>query len=315
MRRRTLLGCFGGGVSFLAGCSDRTPESVSRADTADGGPPQSETAPDGPDAASADARTRLLAPQRTRVGVPFTVRVVVSNDGDESRTVSRSVVDLTGGESVGGFSRHLTPGERFLWESPQLTPEAVPASGTIDVAVEGTDASADVRVFEPLHTPATHTYDDGLTIRVEGIRLYRGYPHEIDGERRWNTAEDGSRFAFVFLSVTDVADDGVVRSPPARRGLLLQASGPVYRPASMRYTPLTGVVSPGRFVDDRHGKTATRDVPEYDPIDIRRVADGSEHPTEPVYGAPVAAPDRTVWLAYTVPAGVPASAFRLLASR
>ena len=314
MRRRTLLGCLGGGAPFLAGCSDRSPGSVSRADAGDDASPPSETTQGAPNTA-ADATTRVLAPQRTRVGVPFTVRVVVSNDSDESRTVSRSVRNLTSGESIGEFSRRLPSGERFHWESSQLTPESVPASGTIDVAVEGTDASADIRVFEPLRMSTSHTYDDGLRIDAEGVRLYRGYPHEIDSDRRWHTAEDGSRFAFVFLSVTGVGDGGVVRSPPARRGLLLQAGGSVYRPASTRYTPLTGVVSPGRFVEGGHGKTATRNVPEYDPIDIQRAVEGSEHPTEPTYGPPVAAPDRTLWLAYTVPAGVPASAFRLLASR
>jgi len=312
MRRRTLLGCLGGGASLLAGCSDRAPESVSRADN---GPPSGETTPEEPDTAPADTTTRLLAPQRTRVGVPFTLRIVVSNGGSEPQTVSRSLRNLTGRESVGGFSRRLAPGERFLWESPQLTLETVPDPGTVAFAVEGTDASAGVRVFNPLHTPATHTYDDGLTIELEGVRLYRGYPHDIDGDRRWETAEDGFRFAFVFLSVTDVADNGIVRSPPAREGLLLRGGGSVYRPTSMRYTPRTGVVSPGRFIEGRRGKTATRDVPEYDRIDIQRVADDSEHPTEPTYGDPVAAPDRTLWLAYTVPAGVPASAFRLLASR
>ena len=315
MRRRTLLGCFGGGISLLAGCSDRAPESVSRADTGDDGSPSGETTPEEPDTAPAATTTRVLAPQRTRVGVPFTVRIAVSNDSTEPRTVSRSLRDLTGRESVGGFSRRLGPGERFLWESPQLTPETVPNSGTVAFAVEEADASTDVRVFESLHAPATHTYEDGLTIEFEGIRLYRGYPHDIDGERRWDTAADGFRFAFVFLSVTDVAEDGGVRSPPAREGLLLRGGGSVYRPASMRYTPRTGVVTPGRFVDGGHGKTATRDVPEYDRIDIQRVADASEHPTERTYGDPAAAPDRTLWLAYTVPAGVPASAFRLLASR
>ena len=321
MQRRAFLGCLAGAVP-LAGCSDGSPQRVPQSAPPGSTPeptPDGDARESGSDDAAPDpdpaVTTRVEAPTRRRVGLPFRLRVVVENDGGAPRTVTRTVRDLTAGRTVGGFSETVRPGGRYTWESGRITYTSVPEFGTATFEVGGTGRTVDVRLFESLHPRSSHTYEDGLGVRFEGVRILRAYGHEIDGERRWRTAEDGSRFAFVFLSVSGVGDDGVVRSPPSRDGLAVRAGEAVVRPTRTRFTPETGAIVPSRYSDDRRGTTPRRDVPEYDATDIRRTAAEGRDPTTAAYGAPVAAPDRTLWLAYTVPAGTPAERVRLLASR
>ncbi|WP_181692858.1 hypothetical protein [Natronomonas sp. LN261] len=317
MRRRVLLGRLAGGIVALAGCIDGEPETAPEADRRSqpqrSGPEP--TTPADPDPAPPSTVTRIEAPRRKRVGVPFRLRIVVENTGEAVRTIERTVRDLTADDPVGTFSGALGPGERLSWESPPMTYEAVPASGTALFGIEETDRLAGVRIFESLHPRSSHTYDDGLRLDVNGVRILRAYAHEIGGERRWHAAADGSRFAFVFVSVSGVRGDDGVRSPPSRAGLSLRAGESVVRPRRTRYAPQTGAVAPSKFLDDRYGMTPTEDVPEYDPADVRRRAGGDRRPTDAVYDDATAAPDRTLWLAYAVPAGVHADGVRLLASR
>jgi hypothetical protein len=321
MRRRAFLGCLAGSAVPLAGCSDGSPErlpqstgSGSDGSTPDAGgrAPAGETTPSDPGSA---VTTRISAPRRRRVGLSFRLRVVVENDGEEPQTVTRTVRDLTDGATVGGFSETVRPGGRHAWTSPPITYGTVPEFGTVTFEIAETGRTVGVRLFESLHPRSSHTYEDGLELAFEGVRILRAYGHEIDGERRWRTAEDGSRFAFVFLSVSGVRGDGVVRPPPTRAGLPVRAGDAVVRPTRTRYSPDTGAIVPSRYSEDRRGTTPGEDVPGYDATDIRRMATDGRHPTTTAYGETDAAPDRTLWLAYTVPAGIPADRVRLLASR
>ncbi|CCQ36535.1 uncharacterized protein Nmlp_2367 [Natronomonas moolapensis 8.8.11] len=321
MRRRAFLGCLAGSAVSLAGCSNGPPErlpqsALSDSDEstpgADGRASAGEATPSAPEAT---VTTRIDAPQRRRVGLSFRLRIVVENDGEEPQTVTRTVRDLTGGATVGGFSETVPPGGWRAWTSPPVTYGRVPEFGTAAFEVEETGQLLDVRLFESLHPRSSHSYNDGLEVTFEGVRILRAYGHEIDGERRWRTAEDGSRFAFVFLSVAGVRGDDVVRPPPTRAGLPVRAGDAVVRPTRTRYSPDTGAIVPSRYSDDRRGTTPSEDVPAYDATDLRRVAVDGRHPTTTAYGDTDAAPDRTLWLAYTVPAGTPADRVRLLASR
>jgi len=320
MRRRAFLGCLAGSAVPLAGCSDGTPERLPQSSASGPGStpdgrdpaPTGETTPSDPGSA---VTTRVSAPRRRRVGLSFRLRVVVENDGQEPRTVTRTVRDLTAGETVGGFSETVRPGRWHTWTSPRITYGTVPEFGTATFEIAETGRTFRVRLFESLHPRSSHTYEDGLELEFEGVRILRAYGHEIDGERRWRTAEDGSRFAFVFLSVSDVRGDGAVRPPPTRAGLPVRAGDAVVRPTRTQYSPDTGAIVPSRYSDDRRGTTPSGDVPAYDATDIRRVAADGRHPTTTAYGDADAAPDRTLWLAYTVPAGTSADRVRLLASR
>lgn len=302
MRRRAFLGCLAGSAVPLAGCSDGTPKRLPQS-AASGSTPES--TPDAGSGASAGEHTpsdpgsavttRISAPPRQRVGLSFTLRVIVENNGEEPRTVTRTVRDLTRGGTVGGFSEVVPPGGRHSWESQPITYGSIPTFGTATFEIGKTGRTVGVRLFESLHPRSSHTYEDGLEVGFEGVRIRRAYAHEIAGEKRWQTVEDGSRFAFVFLSVSGVRDDGVVRPPPSRAGLSVRAGDSVVGPTRTRYSPRTGVIVPSRYSDGRLGTTPSEDVP--------------------AYGGTSAAPDRTLWLAYTVPAGVPADRIRLLVSR
>lgn len=322
MRRRTFLGCLTGSGVPLAGCSDGTPKRLPQSVDSDSG---SESTPGAGSGASAGENTqsdpgstvttRVSAPPRQRVGLSFTLRVVVENNGEEPRTISRTVRDLTGGGTVGGFSAVVPPGGRHSWESQPITYGSIPTFGTATFEIEETGRTVGVRLFESLHPRSSHTYEDGLELKFEGVRILRAYAHDMDGERRWQTVEDGSRFAFAFLSVSGVRGDRVIRPPPSRAGLSVRAGDAVVRPTRTRHSPHTGAIVPSRYSDNSLGMTPSEDVPAYDPTDIRRVVTDGQHPVTGAYGGTSAAPDRTLWLAYTVPAGVPADRIRLLASR
>ncbi|CAI49955.2 uncharacterized protein NP_3728A [Natronomonas pharaonis DSM 2160] len=308
MRRRVLLSLVSGTAAALAGCADGMEE----ANDDDGGTPAATPAADDA-AAIPEPQMTVEVPDKRQRGEPFSVRLTAENPADEPQAVSRQVSDVTADVTVGEFSSTLPPGETVVWESPPIVYQTIPDDGVVELDVGGDTVS--VRIFEPLSVGASHTYEDGVTIHVEGIQTVRAYPHRIDDRRRWRHAGDGAQYVFVFVSATGVHRDGQVGTPPSKRGLLLRHGGQVFRPQTPRYTPLTGVPVPSEYTIDSWGATPRADVSAYDSVDIRRSALDGEHPDENLYPDAAAAPDETLWLFYEVSTEIPATGLRVLASR